>query len=130
MKPSRLVGNMFIAAGTPLHDAVQHFLFKTAGGSIVPREDIREAERQARQARGALLAELEERIGRDVKVWFEILPPDDLPAWRVSMCVSDQLLQYAVFGEPAVFRRLVDDLVGKICEKVRSVTKERDGCES
>lgn len=53
------------------------------------------------------------------------------------MCVSNEMMQYAVFGDPDVFRsmteavvkQMVDHMVSKVCTKVRDITAERDGNE-
>ena len=129
--------NMLLVAGTPLHRMVESFLLSNSYGVYVRPEYIEEAEHYARRASGDLLKELNERIGNDVQVWFTMHPPGDKDTWRISMCLSNEMMQYAAFGDPDVFRNTVDvvvrqmveHMVSKICAKVRDITAERDGNE-
>ena len=133
----RKMGNVLLVANTRLHSIVQKLLFETSYSTFVNREDIREAEYYAQRAAGELREEVNERIGRSVRVWFEVYPPGDEDTWRVSMCVSNEMMQYAVFGDPEVFRgmteavvkQMVDHMVSKVCAEVRDITAERDGNE-
>ena len=133
----RRMGNVLLVANTRLHSVVQKLLFESSYSQFINQEDILEAEYLARRASGDLLKELNERIGNDVQVWFTMHPPGNDDTWRVSMCVSNELMQYAVFGDPDVFRsmteavvrQMVDHMVSKICTKVRDITAERDGNE-
>ena len=129
------MGNVLLVANTRLHNAVQKLLFETSYSPFVKQEDIREAEYLARRASGDLLRELNERVGHDVRVYFTMHPPGGDDTWAVSMCVSNELMQYAAFGDPDVFkdtvevvvRRMVEHMVSQICAKVRDITAERDG---
>ena len=131
------MGNVLLVANTRLHSVVEKLLFDTSYSQFIYQEDIREAECLARKASGDLVRELNERIGRSVRVWFDVHPPGNDDTWRVSMCVSNELMQYAAFGDPDVFentvevvvRRMVEHMVSKICAKVRDITAERDGNE-
>ena len=133
----RKIGNVLLVANTRLHSVVQKLLFESSYSQFINQEDIREAEHYAQRAAGELREELNWRIGRSVRVWFEVYPPGDENTWRVSMCVSNELMQYAAFGDPDVFRNTVDvavrqmveHMVSKICAKVRDITAERDGNE-
>ncbi|MFO0203079.1 MAG: hypothetical protein ACK528_08105 [Alphaproteobacteria bacterium] len=133
----RKMGNVLLVANTRLHSIVQKLLFETSCSTFINQEDIREAEYYAQRAAGELREEVNERIGRSVRVWFEVYPPGDEDTWRVSMCVSNEMMQYAVFGDPDVFRsmteavvkQMVDHMVSKVCTKVRDITAERDGNE-
>lgn len=133
----RRMGNVLLVANTRLHGIVEKLLFETNYSTFINLEDIREAEHYAQRAAGELREELNWRIGRSVRVWFEVYPPGDENTWRVSMCVSNEMMQYAVFGDPAVLRgmteavvrQMVDHMVSKICAKVRDITAERDGNE-
>jgi predicted RNA-binding protein with PIN domain len=131
------MGNVLLVANTRLHSIVQKLLFETNYSTFINQEDIREAEYYAQRAAGELREEVNERIGRSVRVWFEVYPPSQDNTWRVSMCVSDEMMQYAVFGDPGVLRsmtesvvkQMVDHMVSKMCAKVRDITAERDGNE-
>jgi len=131
------MGNVLLVANTRLHSVVEKLLFGTSYSQFICQEDIREAEYLARRASGDLMRELNERIGNHVQVWFTMHPPGDDDTWRVSMCVSNELMQYAAFGDPDAFkntvevvvRRMVEHMVSKICAKVRDITAERDGNE-
>ena len=131
------MGNVLLVANTRLHSVVEKLLFDTSYSQFIYQEDIRYAEYLARRASGDLVRELNERIGRSVRVWFDVHPPGNDDTWKVSMCVSNELMQYAAFGDPDVFkntvevvvRRMVEDMVSKICAKVRDITAERDGNE-
>ena len=133
----RKIGNVLLVANTRLHSVVQKLLFESSYSNFINQEDILEAEHYARRASGDLLRELNERIGNDVQVWFTMHPPGNDDTWRVSMCVSNELMQYAAFGDPDVFRnmvevvvrRMVEHMVSQICAKVRDITAERDGNE-
>ena len=129
--------NMLLVQGTRLHGIVENLLTRTSYSVHVRSEDIREAEYYAQRAAGELREEVNERIGRSVRVWFEVYPPSQYGNWRVSMCVTNEMMQYAVFGDPGVFRsmteavvkQMVDHMVSKVCAKVRDITAERDGNE-
>ena len=131
------MGNVLLVANTRLHSVVEKLLFGTSYSQFIYQEDIREAEYLARRVSGDLVRELNERIGNDVQVWFTMHPPGNDDTWRVSMCVSNEWMQYAAFGDPDVFentvevvvRRMVEHMVSKICAKVRDITAERDGNE-
>ena len=133
----RRMGNVLLVANTRLHSVVQKLLFESSYSQFINQEDIREAEHYAQRAAGELREELNERIGNHVRVWFEVYPPGNDDTWRVSMCLSNEMMQYAVFGDPDVFRnmidvvvrQMVDHMVSKICAKVRDITAERDGNE-
>lgn len=133
----RKMGNVLLVANTRLHSIVQKLLFETSCSTFINREDIREAEYYAQRAAGELREELNWCIGRSVRVWFEVYPPSDEDTWRVSMCVSNEMMQYAIFGDPEVFRgmteavvkQMVDHMVSKVCAEVRDITAERDGNE-
>lgn len=133
----RRMGNVLLVANTRLHSVVQKLLFESSYSNFINQEDIREAEHYAQRAAGELREELNERIGNHVRVWFEVYPPGNDDTWRVSMCLSNEMMQYAAFGDPDVFRntvdvvvrRMVEHMVSKICAKVRDITVERDGNE-
>lgn len=122
--------DMLLIRGTRLHRTVERLLTSDTIRPHVRPVDIAEAEEWASNARGMLFEQISEYLERRGEVVFEHVPEDGSgcmkPAWRCSLIVSDELMQFAVMGNREVYRRFVDSIVGQVCSKVRSLEMERN----
>lgn len=122
--------DMLLIRGTRLHKLFEKVLMSEVIRSHVRPVDIAEAEEWASNARGMLFEQISECLERRGEVVFEHVPEDGSgcmkPAWRCSLIISDEVMQFAAMGNREVYRRFVDSIVDQVCSKVRSLEMERN----
>lgn len=119
--------DMLLVQGTRLHKLVEKLLLSDTIRPHLRPSDIFEAEKFASNARSYLFEQMSELLEQRGEVVFEHVPEDGSgcmkPAWRCSLIISDEVMQFAVMGNREVYRRFVDSIVDQVCDHVRNNTK-------
>jgi hypothetical protein len=117
--------DMLLIRGTPLHKLVENLLMSATIRQHIQAADIFEAEEWADNARGRLFEQIADCMEQRGEVVFEHVPVDDQPAWRCSLIISNEMMQFSAMGHREVYRRFVESIVDKVCARVQSLNTEK-----